>query len=292
MDRNPASRCERIDVRGLQYNIRHWGPDGAPLLFMLHGWMDSSPNFQFVVDAFESAWHVVAPDWRGFGASEWLNRPYWFADYYGDLERILDHYSPDEPALLVGHSMGAAVASIYAGVRPARVARLAMLDFLGLQPTRPGDAPARIANWLDALKDAPRMRGYRDPAELARRLVLADPRLRPERASFLAKNGSRLRADGDVEMACDAWHKVISPYLYQVEEVMACWRAVEAPVLLMIADQGYVRDRFANAPDDYRRRVGCFRHLQIVQVTDAGHNVQHDQPEQVALALERFLLGD
>ena len=67
MDTYRASRCERIDVRGLQYNIRHWGPDGAPLLFMLHGWMDSSASFQFVVDALESEWHVVAPDWRGFG---------------------------------------------------------------------------------------------------------------------------------------------------------------------------------------------------------------------------------
>ena len=258
---------------------------------MLHGWMDCSASFQFLVDALESEWHVIAPDWRGFGASEWLNQPYWFADYYGDLERILDHYSPDRAARLVGHSMGASVASIYAGVRPSRVARLAMLDFLGLLPTKPSEAPARIAAWLDELKDAPRMRGYRDPAALARRLLLADPALRPERASFLAHNGSRVRADGAVEMACDAWHKTVSPNLYQVEEVMACWRAIEAPVLMLIADRGYVRDRFANSPDDYQRRVACFRNLQTTAITEAGHNLHHDQPEQVALALERFLLA-
>lgn len=286
-----SSCCERVDVRGLPYNVRHWGPDAAPVVFMLHGWMDSSASFQFVVDALESEWHVIAPDWRGFGASAWLNQPYWFPDYYADLERLVDHYSPDEPVRLVGHSMGASIASIYAGVRPSRVARLAMLDFLGLLPINPADAPARIATWLDELKDAPRMRTYHDPAALARRLSLADPRLPPERASFLAQNVSRVRTDGEVEMACDAWHKTSSPNLYHIDEVMACWQSIEAPVLMLIADQGFVRDRFANATDEYQRRVACFRNLQIIPVTDAGHNVQHDQPEQVALALERFLLG-
>lgn len=292
MDRHLGSRCERILLRNLYYNVRHWGPEDAPLLFMLHGWMDSSATFQFVVDALESRWHVIAPDWRGFGASDWLGEPYWFADYYGDLERLLDRYSPDRPARLVGHSMGASVASIYAGVRPSRVAKVVMLDFLGLMPAKPSEAPGRIAAWLDALRQAPRVRGYPDTAALARRLVSADPRLLPERAAFLAENGSRVRADGEVEVACDAWHKIASPYLYHVEEVIACWQAIEAPVLMLIADRGYVRDRFADAPDDYRRRVASFRNLKIVTVENAGHNIQHDQPEQVAAALEPFLLGD
>lgn len=286
-----ASRCERIDVRGLQYNVRHWGPEDAPRLFMLHGWMDTSASFQFVVDALESEWHVIAPDWRGFGASQWLNQPYWFADYYGDLDRLLDHYAPDSPALLVGHSMGASIASIYAGVRRPRVARVVMLDFLGLLPSKPSDAPARIAGWLDALNDPPHMRGYPDAEALARRLMLADPRLGRKRAAFLAQNGSRVRSDGGLEVACDAWHRIASPYLYHVEEVMACWQAVEVPVLMLLADRGYVRERFADMAEDYQRRIACFRDLKIVHVTDAGHNLHHDQPEQVAAAIEPFLLA-
>ncbi len=87
-------RCERVVIDRLAYNVRHWGPDDAPLLLMLHGWMDSSASFQFTVDALRHAWHVVAPDWRGYGQSEWLNRRYWFADYYADLDARLDRYSP------------------------------------------------------------------------------------------------------------------------------------------------------------------------------------------------------
>ena len=144
------SRTERIDIRGLRYNVRHWGPENAPAVFFLHGWMDCSPTFQFVVDALEKDWHVIAPDWRGYGESEWLLQPYWFPDYYADLDRLLEHYSPGKPARLVGHSMGANISATYAGVRPQRVAQLVMLDFLGLKPPPEADSPFQLRKWLDA----------------------------------------------------------------------------------------------------------------------------------------------
>ncbi len=66
------STTESIDIRGLRYNVRHWGPADAPPVFLLHGWMDASATFQFVVDALRQDWHLIAPDWRGYGkASGW-----------------------------------------------------------------------------------------------------------------------------------------------------------------------------------------------------------------------------
>src|ERR1035437_356737 len=108
-----SSNSEFIDLRGLRIHVRTWGPVDAPPLFMLHGWMDFSATFQFLVDAFSRDWRVIAPDWRGFGESQWQNDSYWFANYLADLEALLDHYSPDEPARLVGHSMGSNVACLY-----------------------------------------------------------------------------------------------------------------------------------------------------------------------------------
>ena len=110
------STVEKIAVRGLAYAVRRWGPQDAPQLFLLHGWMDSSPTFQFVVDALQRDWQIIAPDWRGFGGSTWFGHPYWFPDYHADLEVLLDHYAPHGPVRLVGHSMGAAVAGVYAGL--------------------------------------------------------------------------------------------------------------------------------------------------------------------------------
>jgi len=276
----------------MHYNVRHWGSEGAPRVVMLHGWMDSSATFQFVVDAFSQAWHVISPDLRGFGESDWLQRPYWFPDYYADLECVLDHYSPGAPVRLVGHSMGANIAAMYAAARPARVKQIAVLDFLGLLASEPEDAPGRLAGWLDELREAPRMRVYRDRGALARRLMTANARLTPARAEFLAAHVARVRADGQIEMACDPWHKMVSPTLYRVEESMAAWRAIAAPVLILIADEGYVHDRFGPQPDELRRRLDCFRNVTVETIAGAGHNLQHDQPERVAAALERFLSRD
>jgi pimeloyl-ACP methyl ester carboxylesterase len=286
------SRTEIINVRGFNYCVRHWGSPDAPTVFFLHGRMDTSATFQFVVDALKKSWHIIAPDWRGYGASEWLSRPYWFHEYYADLDHLLQHYSKDKPARVVGHSMGANIGSIYAGVRPERVAQLVMLDFLGLKPEKEADATAAMASWLAALRGQPQMRTYPDHASLARRLMLSNPRLDETKATFLSRATSRIRPDGHIELACDPWHKVPSPVPYPVEDAKATWRNIKVPVLMLIADQGYVHQRFGNDPDEYRSRIECFSQVQITTITDSGHNVQHDQPQQIASALEEFIVRE
>ena len=151
------SRSRFVPIRHLNYHLREWGQPqaGVSPLVLVYGWMDVSASYQFVVDAFSQAFaqgrRIIAPDWRGYGASEWLDRPYWFPDYYADLDVLLNHFSPDGPATLVGHSMGANIAATYAAVRPQRVARLAMLDFLGLRPPPEVDAPMQLVQWMDAV---------------------------------------------------------------------------------------------------------------------------------------------
>ena len=286
--RKPSS-TERVSVRGLEYNVRRWGPADAPKVFLLHGWMDTSATFQFVVDALRHDWQLIAPDWRGYGETTWLHRPYWFPDYYADLEVLLDHYVPTGPVRLVGHSMGAAVAGVYAGLRPERVSHLVMMDFLGLKPPAEADSPMLLRKWLDAQATPPRLPTHADHAAFARRLCAVNPRLTPARAEFLARHVGRVGADGRVEMACDPWHKVSSPFVYRIEDVMACWRRVCAPTLMLFADHGYVIERFGDDADELQRRLGCFADRHVVTIADAGHNLQHDQPERVAAALEDFL---
>jgi len=186
--------------------------------------------------------------------------------------------------------MGANIVATYAALRPQRVARLAMLDFLGLKPTPEIDAPQQLGKWLDEISDTPRLRSYRDHDQLARRLLAVNSRLTPERAAFLARFVGRQLPDGRVEMACDPWHKVASPTVYHADDAMATWRRVTAPVLMLHAEQGYVQQRFPRGGEEYQRRTGCFADLRIEWVADAGHNLQHDQPEAVAALLESFLL--
>lgn len=284
-----SSTSEFLTIRGLKSHVRLWGPADAPRLFLLHGWMDCSASFQFLVDALAREWRVIAPDWRGFGQSEWLHRSYWFPDYLADLERLLDHFAPDEPVRLVGHSMGGNVVGLYAGVRPARVAKLAILEGFGLHPTDPGLAPGRYAKWLDQDKAGATLRDYADLGEFADRLMRDNPRLQREQAEFLAANFSQRRPDGRFGYAADPWHRVTNPVLYRFEEAKACWRAVTAPVLWVVAADSRLYKEFSAREEDYRARLASFPALREVLLADCGHMLHHDQPQRLASVLEEFL---
>lgn len=273
----------------MRYHIRLWGEPDAPKLFLQHGWMDVSASFQFLVDALRREWRVIAPDWRGFGLSEW-NRgdSYWFPDYIGDLEAVLLHYQPDTPVNLVGHSLGGNVASLYAGIRPQRIARLINLEGFGLPRAKADDAPARYAKWLDQIRKPPRLKPYANFDELAQRLLNQNPRLSRAKADFLARHWGKQEGDVIV-LESDPGHKMVNPTLYRLEETMACWRQVSAPVLWIGAADSFVIKGFAGRPEEYAARKACFATLTEHIVEDAGHMVHHDQPEILASLIEDFI---
>ena len=208
-----------LDIRGLRYHCRCWGDPQAPKLFLLHGWMDVSASFQFLVDAFRGEWRAIAPDWRGYGLTAWSGADsYWFPDYLADLDALLGHFSADAPAHLIGHSMGGNVACLYAGVRPERVAKLVNLEGFGLRGNEPTQAPSRYAAWLASLAEPQQFRNYSSFDELATRLQQANPRLTPERARFLAEHWGAATPENRVALRSDPAHKRVNPVLYRVEE--------------------------------------------------------------------------
>lgn len=290
------SRSEFIPVRGLRLHVRHWGSAGAPKLFMLHGWMDVSASFQFVVDCLQRDWHVIAPDWRGFGLSESTQSDtYWFPDYVADLDAMLDRYAPGEAVKLLGHSMGGNIASLYAGVRPQRVGKLVNLEGFGLPGTSPAQYPRRVATWLDELRAPPTMRGYASLDEVAGRLRKTNPRLSSERADFLAGHWAAQGEDGQWRILGDPAHKMHGPLLYHVEEIMACWRAITAPVLWVEAEETDMW-RWMGPKEQARaeidRRMGHLAKVTAKMMPAAGHMLHHDQPEMLARMVEEFLLAE
>lgn len=289
------SRSEFLDLPDIRLHIRRWGNPGAPTLFLLHGWMDVSASWQFVVDALQGEWNIIAPDWRGFGPSQWLERPYFFAEHIGDMEAILDHYAPNGSVRLAGHSMGGILACLYAGLRPERVEKLISLEGFGIAPTTPEMAPERYRQWLGELRQPPRMHVYPDRSAFARRLLKSDPFLTPERAEFLSRYMARL-GDGSSKNGerrhgiiwnGDPWHKAMSPYLFRLEESMAIWRQITCPVLWVAARQSWVVRDYAARPGDWEARRACFAHIEEHWIDQADHMMHHDQPEQVAA-----LIGD
>jgi pimeloyl-ACP methyl ester carboxylesterase len=278
-----------LPIRGLNYHCRTWGEAGAPPLVLLHGFQDVSASWQFTVDSLEAEWYVIAPDWRGYGQSAWSGADsYWFPDYLGDLDHLLEHFSPELPVNLVGHSMGGNIAGLYSGTQPDRIRRLVNIEGFGIGARRQDPAPRRYAKWLAQLVEQPGQRVYADFEEFAERLRSENRRLTDERAQFLAQHWGKEEADGSVVRRADPAHMRTNPSPTTTEDLLACWRAITAPVLWVEGGQSGLIARISNNPQDYEERRAAIQDLSIERVDGAGHNVHHDQPEALAALIEKF----
>jgi pimeloyl-ACP methyl ester carboxylesterase len=287
-----ASDSLYFDIRGLRYHVRRWAGDPARRIVLLHGWMDVSASFQFLADALGPGWDIYAPDWRGYGLTDWGRSDcYWFPDYVADLDALLARIEPEAAVNLVGHSLGGNVALIYAGVRPQRIGKLVNLEGFGMAPTRPEQAPKRYARWLDELHERPGLRPYESYAALADRLQENNPRLTRERAEFLAPHWGRPDGDGGVVLRGDPAHKIVNPILYRYEEARACWQQVAAPVLWVEASESNYLQRAGIDAAQHAERRAAFRRLRHVTVADAGHMLHHDRPQEVARLIAEFFLS-
>ena len=273
------SRSAHVPVRNQHYHVRLWGEPGPgkrPLV-MVHGWMDVSASYQFVVDAFERDYYVIAPDWRGFGLTR--GDPvdgYWFADYLADLDCLLDHYAGDQPVDLVGHSMGGNVAMMYAGVRPARIRKLVNLEGFGTPRTQAEEIPGRYGKWIDELKKFHRgeigLAPYGTLAEVAQRLMKTNRRLTQDKADWLAQHWAQAGTgtDGQAQWRIlgDPAHKLMLAQPVRVEEILTLYRAITAPVLAVEASddslRGWWKGRYSL--DEYHERLQNIAHCSIAQI--------------------------
>jgi len=302
-----AWRSRMLPVRTLEYHVREWLPpadapatDAAPLV-LLHGWMDVAASWQFVVDAFSAGFvrarRIIAPDWRGFG----LSRPsapqdrYDFIDHLADLDHLLDTVAGTQPVDLVGHSMGGNVAMSYAGIRPQRIRRLVNLEGFGSPATRPEQAPARYARWMDETRrlreGGMALKTYDSARAVAQRLMKTNPRLPQDKALWLAHHWAAPNAQGRWEILGDAAHKVTSAQLWRLDEMLALYRAISAPVLSVQASEnslyGWWKERYTL--DEYHERIKHITRCQSTTVPDCGHMLHHDQPLAVARLIEDFV---
>jgi pimeloyl-ACP methyl ester carboxylesterase len=199
---------------------------------------------------------------------------------------------------ITGHSMGGHVATLYAGVRPERVAKLINLEGFGMPATRPQQAPSRYARWLDQLKSPASLQAYPSAQAVANRLQKNNPRLTRDRAEWLATHWAREGDDGRWHLKADPAHKHISPLLYQKDEALACWARITAPMLWVEGDQTHIfgtghegnpwwGDAYPRT--EFEARLGVVPQVERCLLKNAGHMLHHDQPEALAEAILSFL---
>jgi pimeloyl-ACP methyl ester carboxylesterase len=276
------------ELRGVRYHVSEWGDSDKPLIVMLHGWGDSGRSFQFVVDAMREDWLVIAPDWRGFGQSRNQAQCYWFPDYIADLDALLQTYQPDLPVRLLGHSMGANIAGLYAGTFPERVSAFINVEGFGLAESDPVAAPANYRRWIEQSRSIPAYKTYTDFAELAERVRRRSPNLDFDRAMFIAHCWAFRNNSGVITLRADPAHKLPNAVQYRRAEALACWSQVTAPVLQIVGADTTLKDAaqawLVEDPATYH-----FPDAETVVIPGAGHMVHFEQPASLAAAVEAFL---
>ena len=126
------------------------GNTAAPPLLLIHGGRDHARNWDWVALALRDAYHIIAPDLRGHGDSEWARGgQYAMIDYVLDMAQLLEQLQMF-PITIIGHSLGGGIACQYSGTYPERVKQLVAIEGLGPPPghTRHGSAPRRMREWI------------------------------------------------------------------------------------------------------------------------------------------------
>jgi pimeloyl-ACP methyl ester carboxylesterase len=261
--------------------------------------MDVGASFQFLVDALrqQPGWSdrpIVALDWRGFGDTWLATGPqgdHAHVDYLADLDALIARLSPEHPIDLVGHSMGGNIVMLYAGLRPKRIRRLVNLEGFGLPACTPDEAPDRLVKWLDALQAPVALKDYPSAEAVAARLRQTNPLLREGFALWLAREWAHEQG-GRWVIKADPAHKRPGAHIYRVEEVLACWARITAPVLFVEGDQtpAHLFFRGAYTRAEFAQRLARVPNVRREVIAQAAHMLHHDQPEALAALLADFLM--
>jgi len=272
----------------LKLHYVDWENSSAPLLVLVHGGRDHARSWDWVAAELRPHFHVVAPDLRGHGESEWsIGGGYALLDYTLDFVQLLDELGRF-PVQIIGHSLGGAVALQYAGTFPERVEKLVAIEGVG-PPTwalRDAPAPQRMREWFG---DMQALTGRQPPPyesldEAVARMQHANPKLTPEQARYLTTHGTRGDKEGRYRWKFDNQSRAVSPHPFNLPEAKELWRNIACPVLLFRGTDSWLAD----PEKDGRTKV--FRNHRMSSVPDAGHWVHHDQ-FAVFMAETRKFLG-
>jgi pimeloyl-ACP methyl ester carboxylesterase len=118
-----------------------------------------------------------------------------------------------------------------------------------------------------------------------------NPRLDAHTAAWLAQHWAKPNAQGEWEILGHAAHKITNANLFRVEEILAMYERITAPVLNVEASDNSLdtwwKGRFTLA--EYHQRIRSVKNLRTVVIEDAGHMMHHDQPAVLAQHIETFL---
>lgn len=266
-------------VRGLRA-----GSGGAPRVLALHGWLDNAASFVPLAPHLAGI-ELVAPDLPGHGASDHLppGMDYSFAGAVHTVLDVADALGWERFSLL-GHSMGAGIASLVAAACPDRIDRLVAIEALGALAEEPARTVERLREAVVATRALPgkRLRVFPDIGVAVRARMKANnlgeaaARLLVERGTVAVEGGWSWSSDPRLTLPT-----MVRMTEAQVEDLVA---GIVCPTKVLFADpaQPYL-------PDPLRRARAALLPAGELVVLPGGHHLHMEEPRAVAAAIGGFL---
>jgi pimeloyl-ACP methyl ester carboxylesterase len=257
---------------------------------MIHGGRDHCRNWDWAADALRDDWHVIAPDLRGHGDSQWSpDGSYSMAGFLYDLAQLI-HQQHLAPVTIIAHSLGGHIALRYAGIYPDTVKTLIAIEGLGPSPASMAergrkDIAARMDEWVREQRAlAGRLpRRYASIEDAFRRMQDENPHLTAEQARHLTVHGVNQNEDGTYSWKFDNYVRAFPPYDMRLRDIQLLWSRIACPTLLLYGKES----RAGNPEED--GRASLFRHAKVIGVDGAGHWLHHDRLDVFLQAVREFL---
>ena len=283
----PTSRV--LFSQRLRLHYVDWGNPEAPPLLLVHGGRDHCRNWDWVAQALRDDWHVICPDLRGHGDSQWSpDGNYSMAAYIYDLAQLI-HQQGLAPVTIVAHSLGGNICLRYAGIYPDKVRRLVAIEGLGPSPKviaeRKKDMDERMRDWIDEQRKLSGRLPRRYPTieDAFKRMQDENKHLSAEQARHLTQQGVIQNEDGTYSWKFDNYVRAWAPYDMSYEDIERLWSKISAPTLLVNGKESWA----SNPETD--GRIGHFKTAKVVSFENAGHWVHHDRLEGFIDTTKNFI---
>jgi len=262
------------------------GRPEAPRLLALHGWLDNAASFSALAPLLCEHFHFVALDLPGHGRSDHAppGMAYRFADGIFDALAAADALGWESFDLL-GHSMGAGIASLTAAACPHRIRRLVAIEALGALTTPAEQTLVQLRRALTQARELPgkplRVFGSADEAIAAR---IKASGLSRDAATALVLRGIK-PVPGGYSWSSDPRLTLASPQRFTEPQVLALLHGIEARTLLIVAPDSLVKPVSEEA---MIARIAAVAKVELRELT-GGHHLHLENPEPVGRAIVAFL---
>ena len=275
----------------LRLHYVDWGnPEGPPMI-LIHGGRDHCRNWDWIAEHFKDEYHIIAPDLRGHGDSQWvIGSSYNQIDYVYDIAQLLNQKNMT-PCVVIGHSLGGSISLLYTALHPQNVSKLIAIEGMGPPPSmleerlnKPLDE--LLHNWMKDLRglSARQVRRYDSLEDAYERMQSENPHLSESQARHLTIHGSNQNEDGTYSWKFDNYVRAFPPSGLPMEEVWKLYGQIECPTMLVRGLESWASDPVADG------RTGQFScPLTVETFADAGHWVHHDQLDAFVKAVRGFL---